>query len=283
MTDASKPRDTLLHENRVLKAQLAALLEACQGMAWVKDPNGRFVAVNSVIAQAANCTKQDMAGTTDFDHWPAAQAQAFVRDDQLVMESGHLKQVEEPLDQQANHQTVWLSTRKVPVVGPDGRSLGTAGTARDITEERSTAIDRERFANELVAAQAKLIDELATPILNLWEGVLAVPLIGTIDAQRTQKLMDALLQAIRDQDARRVLLDVTGVRTVDREVASLLLRAVRASKLTGARCALVGIRPEVARSLVDADIDLGELPTYSTLAQGLAAAIEKSLPTAISR
>jgi len=271
-----KTIEGLEHRVRVLEAQLSALLEASQGMAWVKDLDGKFVGVNKEIARIADTKTSAMVGHDDREFWPKEQADAFRSDDCLVMQSGHVKQVEEPLDDQLDQQTIWLCTRKIPVLGPEGEVWGTAGTARDITEERWTAIDRERVRDELIAARDELIDELATPILKLWRGILAVPLIGTIDTHRTQQLMDTLLVAIRSEDARDVLLDVTGVRSVDLEVATLLLRAVQAARLTGARCALVGIRPDVARALVDAEVDLGNLPTYSSLESALAAAIKSN-------
>ncbi|MGB1277276.1 MAG: PAS domain-containing protein [Nannocystaceae bacterium] len=276
MTSETDKRTIAGLEQRIreLEAQQTALLEASQGMAWVKDCDGNFIRVNRQIAQAAGTTPEAMVGKSDLDYWPKEQAEAFRADDRTVMQSGHVKQVEEPIDEQLDNQTVWLSTRKAATLGPEGENWGTAGTARDISEERWTAIDRKRVHDTLVATRDDLIDELTTPILKLWRGILVVPLIGTIDSHRIQRLLDTLLVAIHNEDARDVLLDVTGVRRVNGEVARLLLRTVQAARLSGARCALVGIRPDVARALVDAEVDMGNLPTYGSLEQALAVAIK---------
>lgn len=252
----------------LLQAQLSALLEASEGLAWVKDEEGRFIDANSVLASLAAVPRDKMPGLTDLDLWPIEQAEAFRRDDAEVMRLQTSKFVEEPIDERRGGRTAWLSTRKVPV-WLDDKVVGTAGCARDITEEHWASVDRDEARNELVETQRRRLEELSTPVLRLWKGVLAVPLIGSVDGWRATRLMDALLTAIQREEAADVVLDITGVTEVDGEVAERLLKAVRAARLVGARCSLVGIRADVARAIVELDIDIGDVEIFSTLEQAL--------------
>lgn len=268
MSDANTIAE-LRRANRALRAQLRALLKVAEGIAWVKDREGRFVAVNEAFTGLADRGVDEILDKTDLDLWPREQAEAFRRDDELVMASGELKHVEEPIDEQREGREVWLSTRKTAVVADDGEVLGSVGSARDITDERWNAGERERVENELISAQRRLIDELATPVLRLWKGVLAVPLIGSIDKGRADQLLLAILGAIQAEGARQVILDITGVSAVDTEVAARLLRTVAAARLVGARCSFVGIRADVAQTLVELGVELGDVQTFSTLEQAL--------------
>ncbi len=275
--DAASEEDVFALRERVesLEAQLQALVAACEGLAWIKDASGHFVVVNGAVAEAAGLSRDQMLGRTDLEIWPLEQAEGFRADDAAVMHSRALKAVEEPIDAQRDGRTIWLSTRKAPVITSDGRVHGTAGTARDITDERWTSLDRDRARDELVDAQQRHIEELATPVLRLWKGVLAVPLIGRVDAWRAAQLMNALLVAIQREKARVVVIDITGVTQVDADVAQRLLKTALAARLVGARCMLVGIRAEVARTIVESGIDIDDVQIYSTLEQALARIIDR--------
>ena len=253
----------------LLEAQLQAVLEASEGFAWVKDADSRFVHANEAVAKLAGRTPEQLAGISDFDIWEREQAEAVRRDDLEVMHSQANKFVEEALDEVREGRRVWLSTRKVPVWSGD-RVVGTAGTARDVTELHYASIERDAARDALVESQRRRLEELSTPVLRLWRGVLAVPLIGSVDSERAEQFMDALLSAIQRERAAEVILDITGVSEVDGEVAERLLRAVRAAGLIGARCSMVGIRADVARKIVEQGVDIGELRIFSTLEQALA-------------
>lgn len=124
--------------------------------------------------------------------------------------------------------------------------------------------------------QQQSILELSTPVIRLWEGILALPLIGMIDSLRASQVMENLLAAIVDQQASQVIVDVTGVPLIDTAVASHLLNTVSAAALLGANCILVGISPEMAQTLVHLDIDFGRLSTAASLEQGLRQALARS-------
>ncbi|AKJ08515.1 hypothetical protein ABB07_00125 [Streptomyces incarnatus] len=126
---------------------------------------------------------------------------------------------------------------------------------------------------ELIARQRQQLLEVATPVIRLWEGVVAVPLIGTLDSARSQVVMESLLEAIVEQRARYAILDITGVPTVDSLVAQHLMKTVAAARLMGAECIVSGIRPAIAQTIVHLGIDLGSIITRAGLADALAHAL----------
>ncbi|GAA4979246.1 STAS domain-containing protein [Streptomyces hyderabadensis] len=126
---------------------------------------------------------------------------------------------------------------------------------------------------ELIARQRLQLLEVATPVIKLWEGIVAVPLIGTLDSARSQVVMESLLEAIVAQRAQYAILDITGVPTVDSLVAQHLMKTVAAARLMGAECIVSGIRPAIAQTIVHLGIDLGTILTRAGLADALAYAL----------
>ncbi|MGW2036147.1 MULTISPECIES: STAS domain-containing protein [Streptomyces] len=144
------------------------------------------------------------------------------------------------------------------------------GTLRLVVME--TALDANA---ELIERQRQQLLEVATPVIKLWEGTVAVPLIGTLDSARSQVVMESLLEAIVDQRARYAILDITGVPTVDSLVAQHLMKTVAAARLMGAECIVSGIRPAIAQTIVQLGIDLGSVLTRASLSDALAYALGK--------
>jgi rsbT co-antagonist protein RsbR len=118
--------------------------------------------------------------------------------------------------------------------------------------------------------------ELSTPVVKLWEGVVAVPLVGTLDSARTQVVMEKLLQALVDVDADQAIIDITGVPAVDTEVAQHLLKTVVAARLMGAECIISGIRPQIAQTIVALGIQFGDIVTKASLADALKHALRRT-------
>jgi rsbT co-antagonist protein RsbR len=129
---------------------------------------------------------------------------------------------------------------------------------------------------QIIADQAASMLELSTPVIRLWEGVIAVPLVGTLDSARTQLVMEKLLETLVATGAGHAVLDITGVPTVDTEVAQHLLKTVSAARLLGAECIISGIRPQVAQTIVSLGIEFGDIATKATLADALAHALNRS-------
>ena len=133
----------------------------------------------------------------------------------------------------------------------------------------------QRSREDVIARQQQELLELSTPVVKLWEGVLAVPMIGTLDSARTQMVMESLLQRIVDTGSELAIIDITGVPTVDTLVAQHLLKTVTAIRLMGADCIISGIRPQIAQTIVHLGIDLQGITTKATLADALALALKK--------
>ncbi|MFE9751680.1 STAS domain-containing protein [Saccharothrix saharensis] len=128
---------------------------------------------------------------------------------------------------------------------------------------------------DIIRVQHRQMLELSTPVVRLWPGVLAVPLIGTLDSARTQLVMNGLLEAIDAHEALVAIIDITGVPTVDTVVAHHLLQTVAAVRLMGAECFISGIRPVIAQTITQLGIDLSTITTRATLADALAEAIRR--------
>ena len=128
----------------------------------------------------------------------------------------------------------------------------------------------------MITEQAEQLLELTTPVVKLWEGVVAVPLIGTLDSARTQVVMEKLLQTLVDTGSEHAIIDITGVPAVDTEVAQHLLKTVVAARLMVAECTISGIRPQIAQTIVALGIEFGDIPTKATLADALLHALRHS-------
>lgn len=171
-----------------------------------------------------------------------------------------------------------------------GEALGNGVILRDVTETARAAQDRlrllldletqagelrkaqqerEALQAEVIAAQEAAIRELSTPLIPLADGVVAMPLVGSISTARAQQIMETLLEGIGIHQARVALLDITGVKVVDTQVADALLRAARAARLLGAQVVLTGIGPEIAQTLVSLGADMSGITTRGTLREGI--------------
>jgi rsbT co-antagonist protein RsbR len=133
----------------------------------------------------------------------------------------------------------------------------------------------QKTREEVIMRQQQEMLELSTPVVQLWHGVLALPLIGTLDSARTQIVMQNLLEAIVSNGADLAIIDITGVPTVDTLVAQHLLKTVAAARLMGAECIISGIRPQIAQTIIHLGVDLGGVLTKATLADAFQLALKK--------
>jgi rsbT co-antagonist protein RsbR len=134
----------------------------------------------------------------------------------------------------------------------------------------------QKGREEVILRQQQELLELSTPVVQLWDGILALPLIGTLDSARTQVVMESLLQRIVETGAPIAIIDITGVPTVDTLVAQHLLKTVAAARLMGADCIISGIRPQIAQTIVHLGVDLGSVITKATLADAFAVALQRT-------
>jgi len=175
---------------------------------------------------------------------------------------------------------------KRPLFSVLRRELGNeAGALADEMWTVTTVLDKlglytfeifQKTREEVIARQQQELLELSTPVVKLWEGVLALPLIGTLDSSRTQVVMENLLEQIVNTGASLAIIDITGVPTVDTLVAQHLLKTVAAARLMGADCIISGIRPQIAQTIVHLGVELGNVITKASLADAFAVALERS-------
>ena len=130
--------------------------------------------------------------------------------------------------------------------------------------------------DSIIRRQQQELMELSTPVVQLWDEVLALPLIGTLDSSRTQVVMESLLQRIVETGARIAIIDITGVPTVDTLVAQHLMKTVSAARLMGADCIISGIRPQIAQTIVHLGVNLHDIVTKSTLADAFVIALQRT-------
>ncbi|MFG3250238.1 STAS domain-containing protein [Streptomyces sp. NPDC048187] len=216
------------------------------------------------VADAARVEDPDAAGFTEvreqLARMGAARSRAGLSTAQVSGELAALRPPVEnllvadlPEDAPAEHVRECVSTLSVLM-----------GTLRVVVmqtalSEGQALIDRQRLQ----------LLEVATPVIKLWDGIVAVPLIGTLDSARSQVVMETLLESIVEQQARFAILDITGVPTVDSLVAQHLMKTVAAARLMGAECIVSGIRPAIAQTMVHLGLDLGTVVTRASLADAL--------------
>lgn len=146
-----------------------------------------------------------------------------------------------------------------------GSQAANARATQALEESRQQLADKI----ELIQRQSIALKDLSTPIIEVWEYTLALPIVGTIDGERAATIAEQLLHEVAARRARHVLLDLTGVETVDPETFGHLVRLIRAVGLLGTRCALTGLSPSVAATVVQMEVDLGAIRTHATLKDGL--------------
>jgi rsbT co-antagonist protein RsbR len=129
---------------------------------------------------------------------------------------------------------------------------------------------------DVIRRQQEDMLELSTPVVKLWNNIVALPLVGTLDSARTQVVMETLLEAIVETNSKIAIIDITGVPTVDTVVAQHLLKTVTAARLMGAECIISGVRPQIAQTIVHLGINLLDVTTKATLRDALALALEKT-------
>lgn len=145
--------------------------------------------------------------------------------------------------------------------------------------DRLALITTETFTaarEELIMRQQQELLELSTPVVKLWDGILALPIIGTLDSARTQVVMESLLQAVVATNSRYAIIDITGVPTVDTLVAQHLLKTITAARLMGAECIISGVRPQIAQTIVHLGINLEDVITKAKLSDAFALALKRS-------
>jgi rsbT co-antagonist protein RsbR len=180
---------------------------------------------------------------------------------------------------------VFVFSLKKPLFDRLRRDLAADGGAlAESIQEASEMLDQfglftaevhQKAREEVIARQQQEMLELSTPVVKLWDGVLALPMIGTLDSARTQVVMETLLQKIVETGSEVAIIDITGVPTVDTLTAQHLLKTVTAARLMGTDCIISGIRPQIAQTIVHLGVDLSAVVTKATMADAFALALQR--------
>lgn len=179
-------------------------------------------------------------------------------------------------------QPLFTTIRKELTGKPD-EMFDTVWSATQLLDKLSLVTSEAYMATreELISRQQQELLELSTPVVKLWDGILALPIIGTLDSSRTQVVMEELLQTVVATNSKFAIIDITGVPTVDTLVAQHLLKTITAARLMGAECIISGVRPQIAQTIVHLGINLEDVMTKAKLADAFALALKKSGRTVV--
>ncbi|MDI1450469.1 PAS domain-containing protein [Polyangium sp. 6x1] len=247
-----------LHLSKKSKA-IAECIERLPICIWAIDEQGTCTLFEGALGKQMGRTATDLVGKNLFEVY--RDRPDLVADMRRAL-GGEEHVVERPM------RDVKLRMRYAPVRDPFGAVIGACASTEDATEQlRFEAQLRAQL--ELIESQKQAIAELGTPIIEVWQDVLAVPVVGTLDAARAEQMLAALLDAVTTRKARFALLDLTGVEKVDATTAEHLVRVASAVRLLGCEGIITGIRPSVAETLVGLDVSLAQTRTLRSLKDAL--------------
>ncbi|WP_438020478.1 PAS domain-containing protein [Sorangium sp. So ce315] len=267
--------------------RLERLIASVPGIVWeiwfADDPSRQRVSfVSERAVGLSGYTPEEWLSEPDFwakithpDDRPAADASgALVAAGSANVQSRWLTK---------DGRVIWVETQMRALYDDDGVLAGYCGVTMDVSARKRAEQEQARLQEEIIASQARLLAELSTPLIPLSDGVIVMPLVGSIDRARAERVVETLLRGIGASGARTAILDITGVPTVDTQVADALLKAARGVQLLGAEVVLTGIRPEVARTLVALGVELTGIVTRGTLQDGIRYAVSASRPSPARR
>lgn len=252
---------------------LRALFDDAPRGLLITHPDGVMRHCNAALAHMLGYEPSEMIGRrfNDITHPEDLEiGLQFLRDvvagriDHAVIEKRYLRKDGSP---------IWVGLSIHPVRDEAKVIQFFVTSVEDLSLRKQVEAERVAAKEQIIAAQAETLRQLSTPLIPIAAGVLALPLIGPVDSERAHLILDTLLSSVAAQGARRVLLDITGVPSVDNEVAVLLVRATQAVRLLGAEVFLTGIRAEVAQRLVSLGVDLSGMRTLGSFQSGIAMAL----------
>ncbi len=232
------------------------------------DPDGKVLSWNVGAERLKGWKAEEIVGQHFSRFYPPEEAAKGKADLELktAAETGRFE--DEGWRMRKDGTRFWANVVVTALRDEKGQLRGFGKLTRDLTERRQ--------AEEQLKQQAQEIQETATvPVVQVWEGIVLVPIIGSLNSQRTQQLMEKLLQRISETNSPLALLDITGVPTIDTQTAQHLIETISAVRLMGAEVVLTGVRPVIAQTLVHLGIDLSNVITRSSLSAGLRLALSR--------
>ena len=256
-------------------ALLAQLFEQLPIPLSIYDRTGLQIASNAATAALWNIRREQWVGRFNMITDPQLAAQGSAERHQRVMQGetlmlppGRFSGRQTGLQGDAGEHR-WIQSTYAPLYDDGGAVTHLLAILHDVTAdvEQRAAIES---AQAEISAQREMIDALSSPVVTLWHDILLVPLVGTMSRERAMKVTESLLNTITTQQAQCVIMDITGVPIVDTQIAQYLIQAAHACRLLGCDVVLVGIGPEIAQTLVQAQVDLSAIMTLANLQAGLA-------------
>jgi PAS domain S-box-containing protein len=271
-------------ETRAEALRLRELVEGTGDWIWEVDASGVYTYVSPQVEEILGLPVYEIVGKTPFDMMPPHEAARVGKTfGEIIASKRAFSRLENVNLHRDGHEVV-LETSGAPILDAEGDLLGYRGIDRDITERvklenelrasHDELEDRVRERTEALRRQAEEMNELSTPVVRVWDGILAAPLIGNFDAHRAELLMESLLEEVADTQAEVLIIDVTGMPEADTATAKHLISTVEAVSLLGAQVIMTGIRASIAQALVHLGIDLSRVETYASMQAGLRVAIQ---------
>jgi rsbT co-antagonist protein RsbR len=230
------------------------------------DPDGQVVSWNPGAERIKGYRQEEIVGRHFSCFYPPEAIQRGLPEKELEAAAREGRFEDEGWRLRKDGEKFWASVVITPLRDKDGELRGFGKVTRDLTERKQT--------EERLQQQAREIIELSTPVMQVWQGVVVAPLIGSLDSQRTQQFMERLLNRIVETNSPMALVDIMGVPTIDTQTAQHLIETISAVRLLGAQVVLTGVRPAIAQTLVHLGIDLSSITTRSSLAAGLLVALD---------
>jgi len=254
-------------QQRIRSELLELLAERLREYAIILlDTEGRVISWNSAAEHLLGWTADEIIGNHFSRFYPPEDVRNGKTEMELELAAREGRFEDEGWRHRSDGTPFWANVIITALKDPDGNLRGFGKVMRDMTERRALEEKLRKQSNEIL--------EMATvPIVRIWEGILLVPLIGTLDSQRTQQLMEGLLHRITESMSQVALLDITGVPTIDTQTAQHLIETISAVRLLGAEPILTGIRPIIAQTLVHLGVNMANVATRSSLAAGLRLAL----------
>ena len=263
MNKTSKSSSTVLGSEDSFRL----LVESVKDYAIVMlDPTGHIVTWNSGAERIKGWSAEEIVGKHFSVFYPAESAQRGFPEQELKQAARDGRFEDEGWRVRKDGTKFWANAVITALRAPDGTLRGYSKVTRDLTERKQ--------AEERIQQQSKEIMELSTPVMQVWEGVVAAPLIGSLDSQRTQQFMERLLSRIVETNSPVALVDIMGVPMIDTQTAQHLIETISAVRLLGAQVVLTGVRPAIAQTLVHLGIDLSGILTRSSLSAGIQVALD---------
>lgn len=235
-------------------------------LAVISQTEFRLVAVNRTVHRILGVIPDEI-GKEPKELFPPHQAEVIVQRLQECLDTGATLEEEEQVNAPVGQR--WLERIYIPIRDAQNTITHIMVLLRDITARKQREQEEQAQQEARISQQAATLAELSTPLLTISEDTVVMPLIGMIDSQRAERMMETLLEGIVANSASCVILDITGVPVVDTYVAGILMNMAKAVRLLGATIILTGVRPEIAQTIVGLGVNLGDIITRSTLRDGI--------------